>query len=249
MNDQQLRRYSRQILLPEIGYEGQQALLAAHVLIIGLGGLGSPAALYLAAAGIGSMTLIDDDQVDLSNLQRQIIHDLAGVGDAKTHSAAARIAALNPDVRVTALDERFGEGHRALVEQADLVLDCCDNFASRDLIGRLCHDTGTPLVSAAAIRFEGQLSLFPSAPGAPCYRCLYPAIADQEQSCSETGILAPLVGVMGCLQAVEAIKWITRSGDPLVGKLLLYDGLHGSFRTLRLHPDPACPVCGEAPAD
>ncbi len=250
MNDQQLIRYSRQILLPQIGYEGQQKLLDGHALIIGAGGLGSPAALYLAAAGVGRLTLADHDVVELSNLQRQILHDSHSLGRAKADSARARLTALNPDVEVVALQQRLqADALHALVAQADVVLDASDNFATRFAINAACLATATPLVSGAAIRFEGQLSVFePARADSPCYRCLYRDGEEAEQTCADNGVLAPVVGVIGSLQALEAIKLLSGSGDTLCGRLLLFDALRHEFRSIRLRRDPDCPVCSSGAA-
>jgi len=245
MNDDELLRYSRQILLPEIGIEGQQRLRDAHALIIGLGGLGSPVALYLAAAGVGRLTLVDDDRVDLSNLQRQIVHDTGSIGQTKVASAAARLARINPDCQVTTLPQRLDEA--ALERQiaaADLVLDCSDNFATRFAVNRVAHSRRTPLVSGAAIRWEGQVAVFTWSEDEACYRCLYGEAGGEDQRCSENGVAAPLVGVIGSLQAIEAMKLLAGVGDPPRNRLLLIDTLHNQWRELRLRPDPACPVCG-----
>ncbi len=246
MDDPQLLRYSRQILLPQIGIEGQQRLQAAQVLIVGLGGLGSPVAMYLAAGGVGRLRLLDFDQVDLSNLQRQIIHTTATIGQPKVDSAARTLAALNPDCQVTPINQRLTE--EALgqqVAEVDLVLDCSDNFPTRFALNRLGRRHQIPLLSASAIRFEGQLTLFGGKPGDPCYHCLYSEAGEESERCSENGVLAALVGVIGSLQATEALKHLSGIGSSLHGRLLLYDALRADFRTLRLAPDPHCPVCGE----
>jgi molybdopterin/thiamine biosynthesis adenylyltransferase len=230
MNDAELLRYSRQIMLPEIDIAGQEALLAAKVLIVGLGGLGSPAAFYLAAAGVGSLVLCDDDRVDATNLQRQIVHKQGSLGMAKVRSAAERLV---------------GDGLRQAVDAADVVVDATDNFATRYELNRACIDTLTPLVSGAAIRMEGQASVFdPREPDSPCYRCLYPAGSDEELNCSETGVIAPLVGMIGTVQAMETIKLITGVGETLTGHLLVLDAKHMDWRKLRLGRNPSCPDCG-----
>ncbi len=244
MNDFQLLRYSRQIMLPQMGMEGQQRLLDSRVLIVGLGGLGSPVAMYLAAAGVGELVLLDYDKVDLSNLQRQIIHDTSSIGQPKVESAANAIAALNPECRVDAVNQLLDEA--ALTEQVarvDLVLDCCDNFQTRFTVNQACVEHRKPLVSGAAIRMEGQLALFSGQPGDPCYHCLYGIEGELEETCSENGVLSPLVGVIGSMQAVEAIKVLAGFGQPLFGKLALFDAMRGDWRTLRLKTDPACSVC------
>ncbi len=245
MNDQELLRYSRQILLPELGIEGQQRLRDAHALVVGVGGLGSPVALYLAAAGVGRLTLIDDDAVDLSNLQRQIVHDTTTIGHAKVDSAATRLAAINPECAVTPLARRLDEDELAeRIAGADLVLDCSDNFATRFAVNRAAHATRTPLVSGAAIRWEGQVAVFSWGEDEACYRCLYDEAGGEDERCSENGVAAPLVGVIGSLQALEALKLLTAAGEPPRNRLLLFDGLRSQWRELRLRRDPACPVCG-----
>ena len=245
MNDDQLLRYSRQIMLPAIGIEGQEILLGARILIVGLGGLGSPAAMYLAAAGVGNLVLVDFDQVDLTNLQRQIVHTTARIGELKVASARETLLALNPECRVETIAEKLNqEALQQQIDKADLVLDGTDNFATRFAINKACYETGTPLVSGAAIRMEGQISVFTGEPGGPCYHCLYPEEGGMDESCSANGVLAPLVGVIGSLQATEAIKQLTGAGNTLHGRLLLLDALEMEWRSLRLIPDPACPVCG-----
>ncbi|MEW6693208.1 MAG: molybdopterin-synthase adenylyltransferase MoeB [Pseudomonadota bacterium] len=247
MNDQQLTRYSRQILLPQIDYEGQERLLESHALIVGLGGLGSPASLYLAAAGVGHLTLVDFDTVDLSNLQRQIVHRTTDVGRPKIESARDNLAALNPDVRIDALPGPLDEDAlRIAVRAADVVLDCTDNFTARHAINRACVAERKPLVSAAAIRLEGQLSVFDTRKDeSPCYHCLYREDGEELETCTRNGILAPVVGSLGTLQALEAIKVLLGLGEPLVGRLLLFDALTFDLRTLRLKRDPSCPVCAQ----
>ena len=246
MNDQQLLRYSRHILLPEIGIEGQQKLLDAHALVIGAGGLGSPAALFLAASGVGTLTLCDGDEVDLTNLQRQILHRTSSIGMPKAASAQATLAEINPEVRVIALNERVDESRLLeLAAQADVVLDCSDNFATRYALNRVCVQLKKPLVSGAATRFDGQVSVFDLRhPHTPCYHCLYPEQAHTEETrCAVMGVFAPLVGIIGSLQAAEALKLLLDAGVSLCGKLLLLDALHMELRTLRLNKDHACPVC------
>lgn len=245
LSDAQLLRYSRHIMLPELDVDGQLRLLGARVLVIGLGGLGSPAAMYLAAAGVGTLVLVDDDAVDLSNLQRQIIHQTAAIGLSKVESAAATIARLNPDVRVIGIAERL-EGDRLAAEiaAADLVLDATDNFSSRYAMNEACWRAGKPLVSGAAIRWEGQVTAFdPRDPQSPCYRCLYPEGDDAALNCSESGVAAPLVGIIGASQALEAIKLLCGIGEPLAGHVLYFDGKWLEWRKLRLNRDPRCPVC------
>ena len=246
MDDSELLRYSRQIMLPEIDIEGQNRLGSATVLVVGLGGLGSPVAMYLAAAGIGRLVLNDFDAVDLSNLQRQIVHADASVGVPKIQSAARTLAALNPLVTVETIGCRLSpEALEELLPRVDLVLDASDNFATRYLVNDACWRAGKPLVSGAAIRWEGQVALFdPRRPESPCYRCLYPEGDDQALNCAENGVIAPLVGVVGAMQAMEAVKAITGVGDPLVGYVLYYDAKRADWRKFRLGKRPACPACG-----
>ena len=247
MNDDQLLRYSRHILLDEIGIHGQQRLLEAHALIVGAGGLGSPVALYLAAAGVGRLTLADDDQVELSNLQRQIAHDMDSLGVNKAESAARRMRMMNPEVQVTPLPQRLaGEALAAAVATADVVIDCCDNFATRHAVNRACVAARKPLVSGAAVRFDGQIAVFDARQEtAPCYACLFPEAAqDAEQRCATFGVFTPLVGVVGTLQAAEALKLLIGAGESLSGRLLLHDALRAEWRSLRLRKDPGCRVCG-----
>ena len=248
MDDQQLLRYSRQILLQQIDIGGQQRLLDSRVLIVGVGGLGSPVALYLAAAGVGELVLADPDQVDLSNLQRQIIHHAADIGRNKVASAAERVAAINPQVRCRTLPVALADDALlGAVAEVDLVLDCSDNFATRHAVNAACVRLGKPLVSGAAIRLEGQLSVFdPRRDDSPCYQCLYGDGDEQALSCSEAGVVGPLVGLVGSLQALEALKLLAGFGEPLVGRLLLIDALDSRFRELRVRRDPGCSCCGAA---
>jgi molybdopterin/thiamine biosynthesis adenylyltransferase len=245
MNDDQLLRYSRQIMLPQVDFAGQEKLLASRALVIGAGGLGSPAAMYLAAAGIGQLAIADHDVVDLSNLQRQLLHRNVDIGRAKTASARDTLLSINPDIQITALPVSLQNA--ALDEQvrlADVVLDCSDNFATRFSVNAACFNQRTPLVSGAAIRMQGQLAVFDSSKeNSPCYSCLYKEGEDAEQTCAETGVLAPLVGIIGSMQALEAIKLILSVGNSLAGRLVVFDGLQHEWRTLKLLRDPACPVC------
>ena len=248
LTDEELLRYSRQILLQQIDIEGQLRLKSSRALIIGLGGLGSPVALYLAAAGVGELHLADFDTVDLTNLQRQIIHDSHSVGQSKVNSAMTRLAAINPEIKVvthrTALD---ADSLAAAVEAVDLVLDCCDNFSTREAVNAACVAAGKPLVSGAAIRLEGQLSVFdPRRADSPCYHCLYGHGSEAELTCSEAGVVGPLVGLVGSLQALEALKLLAGFGEPMVGRLLLIDALGTRFRELKVKRDPGCSVCGTA---
>lgn len=250
MDDQQLLRYSRQILLPQIGIEGQQKLLAARALIVGAGGLGSAAALYLASAGLGHITIADHDRVELSNLQRQILHRNRDIGRPKVDSASDTLTALNPDVRVTGLQARLDSQQLAtLVGEVDLVIDGSDNFATRFAVNAACVEQRTPLVSGAAIRMEGQLAVFdPRRADSPCYRCLYKEGEEADQTCTENGVLSPVVGIIGSLQALEAIKLLLDLGETLRGRLLVFDALYSEWRSVKLPRDPACPVCGQRAA-
>ncbi len=245
MNDQQLLRYSRHILVDEIGIEGQEKLLASHVLIIGAGGLGSPAALYLASAGVGTLSIADGDTVDLSNLQRQILHTEARIGQSKTLSAQATLHTTNPECRVLPLPRLEGGALIEAVSQADVVLDCSDNFATRYALNRACVTAKKPLISGAAIRLTGQVFVMdPRQSNAPCYACLYPEDStDEDLRCATTGILAPLTGVIGCMQAVEAIKLLGDFGTTASGLLQRYDALSGIWSSARVQHDPACPAC------
>ena len=245
MNDDQLLRYSRQIMLPSIGIEGQQRLLDSRVLIVGLGGLGAPAAMYLAAAGIGELVLVDYDRVDLSNLQRQIIHTTERIGRSKVASARQTLLALNPEIAVDSFDRMLDDGElMEQITQADLVIDATDNFTSRFAINAACFTARTPLVSGASIRLEGQISVFLGQPGWPCYHCIYPEDGQVDETCTANGVLAPVVGIIGSIQATEAIKVLTGSGQSLHGRLLVLDALQMEWRSLKLTADPHCPVCG-----
>jgi adenylyltransferase/sulfurtransferase len=246
MDDQQLLRYSRQILLPAIGVEGQQKLLDAHVAVIGAGGLGSPAAMYLASAGVGRLTIADPDVVDLSNLQRQILHTSLDLGRPKVESAKQLLTALNPDVDVTTLKARVdGPQLQELAQQSDVIVDASDNFATRFAVNAASVASGTPLVSGAAVRLEGQLSVFiPSRSDSPCYHCLYREGEEPDQTCTDNGVMAPIVGVIGSLQALEVLKLLSGVGETLCGRLLVFDGLYQDWRSIGLSRDPDCPVCG-----
>jgi molybdopterin/thiamine biosynthesis adenylyltransferase len=248
MNDQQLLRYSRHILLDAIGIEGQQKILDAHVLIIGAGGLGSPAALYLASAGVGSISIADHDVVDLTNLQRQIMHSQERVGMAKVASAKIAIGQINPEVKVHTLEMRLSENELlALLKDVDVVLDCSDNFPTRHAINRACVAAKVPLVSGAAISFDGQVAIFdPRQEQAPCYACLFPEEAQfDEVACSTMGVFAPLVGIIGCTQAAEALKLIMGIGESLQQRLLLLDGLYMQWTEIKTSANATCKVCGE----
>ncbi|SEK58181.1 HesA/MoeB/ThiF family protein [Halomonas daqiaonensis] len=247
MDDHALLRYSRQIMLDQVDIEGQERLLAGHALVIGAGGLGSPVALYLAAAGMGRLTLADADEVELSNLQRQIAHATVDLGRNKAESAREAALALNPSCMIRALSDHLdGEALARSVAEADVVLDCTDRFSSRYAINAACHTAQVPLVSGAAIRFSGQLAVFdPRDPESPCYACLYPPGEEggEALSCAESGVVAPLVGLIGSFQALEAIKLVSGAGTPHRG-LSTFDGLGGQWRHFRVPRDPACPVCG-----
>jgi len=247
LNDQQLLRYSRHILLDPLGIEGQERILGSHALIVGAGGLGSPAALYLASAGVGKITLVDGDSVDFTNLQRQILHTAERVGQAKVRSGQTALAAINPEVVVEAIAERVGDERlQSLVAAADVVLDCSDNFATRHAINRACVQYRKPLVSGAAIRFDGQISVYDlRQPEAPCYHCLFPEGEEVgETRCAVMGVFAPLTGIVGSLQAAEALKLLAGIGEPLVGRLLLADVLSMQWRTIKFRRDAGCAVCG-----
>jgi adenylyltransferase/sulfurtransferase len=244
MNDEQLLRYSRQILLPQFGVEGQERLRASTVLIVGAGGLGSPVALYLAAAGVGRLIVADGDTVDLTNLQRQILHATDRLGMAKVESARRTLEALNPEVEIVPIARRLE--HDLLREQvaaSDAVVDGSDNFATRFAVNAACVAAGKPLIAGAAIRWEGQVSVYTGRPGDPCYRCLYGAGGEIEETCSQNGILAPVAGIVGTIQATETLKVLSGVGTTLAGRLLILDALEMRFRTLTLTRDPACPVC------
>ncbi len=247
MNDDQLLRYSRHILLDDVGIEGQQRLVDSHVLVVGAGGLGSPVALYLAASGVGHITIADHDVVDLTNLQRQIAHTTARVGQAKVDSASQAMLALNPEVRVSTLNYRLDSKQLdTLVPTVQVVLDCCDNFETRQAVNAACVKHQVPLVSGAAIRMDGQLAVYDPRHGqSPCYACIFPPDqAPEEVRCATMGVLAPLVGVIGTMQAMEAVKLITGIGSRLTGRLQMLDGRGMEWNELRLQRNPQCPVCG-----
>src|SRR5215467_1262068 len=247
MDDTQLLRYSRHILLPELGIDAQEKFADAHALIVGAGGLGAPAAQFLAAAGIGTLTLCDPDAVDLTNLQRQILFATEDVGARKVDAAKARLAAVNPDVRIETVPARVGPAELApLVARADVVLDCSDNFATRHAVNRACVQAATPLVSGAALRFDGQIAVFDTRdPSSPCYHCLFgEGEAIEETRCATMGVFAPLVGIVGATQAAEALKLLAPTGRSLAGRLLLLDALAMELREVRVVKDPECPVCG-----
>ena len=248
LTDDQIERYSRHLLLRELGGPGQMKLLQSSVLVIGAGGLGAPLLQYLAAAGVGRIGIVDDDTVALSNLQRQVIHDTSRVGDLKVESARNALSRINPDVIVDCYPNRVTQENAIdLISEYDLVADGCDNFETRFLINRICYQLGIPLVSAAVGRFDGQIATFRAAAGndLPCYQCLVPAIppAGAVPTCAEAGVLGALTGVIGSLQALEVIKELTGMGQGLTGKLMLYDGLSARTRLVTLNRDPNCPIC------
>ena len=241
----EVERYARHLVLAEIGGPGQQALARATVLIVGAGGVGSPAALYLAAAGVGTLRIVDGDTVSLSNLQRQILFDTADIGRPKVAAAAGRLAAINAHVRIEALDHPLTAANAAsMIAGTDVVLDGTDDFAVRHLVSAACVEAGTPLVSGALGRWSGQVGVFK---GQPCYRCLVPESPPDAETCARVGVVGALAGVIGAMAALEAIKLITGAGEPLTGRLLLYDGLSATSRTVTVMADPACPVCGNPP--
>jgi adenylyltransferase/sulfurtransferase len=246
LNDAQLLRYSRHILLPEVGIEGQQRIQSSRVLLVGAGGLGCPVALYLGAAGVGRLVIADGDAVELTNLQRQIGHADSAIGVNKARSLAASVRAINPEIDVCAIETDLHAA--ALIEavaQVDLVVDASDNFATRYAVNRACFAAGVPLVSGSALGFAGQLAVFvPALAASPCYHCLFPEHDDAAPSCAEAGVFAPLVGIIGAAQAMEALKYLAGVGETLSGRLLLWDGLGSAVRVLNVPRDPQCPVCG-----
>jgi adenylyltransferase/sulfurtransferase len=249
-SESQIQRYARHILLQEVGGVGQEKLLNARVLVVGAGGLGSPLILYLAAAGVGTIGVVDDDTVDLSNLQRQVLHTTARIGVPKAHSAQAAVAAINPDVRIIPHKTRLNAGNAMdLISAYDVVADGSDNFATRFLVNDACVFAKKALVSAAVLRFDGQLATFKPHAGGPCYRCLYPEepAAGQVPTCAEAGILGAVAGVLGTLQATEVLKEILGIGQGMAGRLMIYDALDASVRTVKVNPDPACALCGPKP--
>jgi len=251
MTDDQLLRYSRHILLDALGIEGQSRILATHALVVGAGGLGSPAALYLASAGVGKLTLVDDDTVDFTNLQRQILHTQARVGMAKAESGRQALSAINPEIEIVPLQQRLsGVALDALVATADIVLDCSDNFATRHAINRACVHHQKPLVSGAAIRFDGQISVYDlRRDDSPCYHCLFPESDEVEEvRCAVMGVFAPLTGIVGTMQAAEALKLAAGIGESLTGRLLLLDALDMEWRTVKFRKDAGCAVCGPTAA-
>lgn len=250
MNDEQLLRYSRQILLPQLDIVGQQKLLDSRVLIIGMGGLGSPVSMYLAAAGVGHLTLVDDDLVELSNLQRQIVHGQTDIGRNKVASAADTLKEINEEVELDLITERLlGERLKDVVKSVDVVVDCSDNFATRFALNEVTQQCLKPLVSGAAIRMEGQVTVYDSRQkGSACYRCLYEDSGELQQTCSESGVLSPLLGIIGGVQAVETVKLLTEVGEGLSGRLLILDAYTMNWREIKLRQDPSCPVCSKKTA-
>jgi adenylyltransferase/sulfurtransferase len=249
LSNEELLHYSKQILLPQIDISGQEALKKAHILIIGLGGLGSPVALYLASSGIGHLTLVDDDHVELSNLQRQIIHSMDELGEKKVRSAQNRLNRINPRCQIHTIQERLNtQTVIPWIQKADIVIDCSDNIETRLTMNHVCFNTQTPLISGSAIRFEGQLIVFTMQPHSPCYQCLYPSSLHIKSTCSTNGVLGPIVGVIGCLQALEAIKLITQPSLITPGQLTLFDGMTLSFQQLKLPQKKTCPICSQLPS-
>lgn len=245
LSDEESLRYNRQIVLRGFDFDGQEKLKAAKALIVGLGGLGCAAAPYLASAGVGQLTLLDFDTVSLSNLQRQILHRDSAIGRAKVDSARQQLSQINPHIRLDAINQQLDDAQLAkLIGQQDVVLDCTDNVATREQLNRLCHASKTPLVSGAAIRMEGQIAVFRWQQDEPCYRCISRLFGDATLSCVEAGVMAPLVGVIGSLQALEAIRVLSDFGNPVPGKLLMYDAMTLQFREMKVAKDPACEVCG-----
>jgi adenylyltransferase/sulfurtransferase len=247
MNDEELLRYSRHILLTELGIDAQERFAAAHALIVGAGGLGAPAAQFLASAGVGTITICDADAVDLTNLQRQILYSTGDIGVPKVDAAKRRLAAINPDIRIETVRARVGPDELApLVARADVVLDCCDNFATRHAVNRACVAARKPLVSGAAVRFDGQIAVFdPRDPASPCYHCLFGEGEELEETrCAVMGVFAPLVGIVGAVQAAEALKVIAGVGETLTGRLAMLDAYSMRWRDVNITRDPACPVCG-----
>jgi len=246
MNDQDLLRYSRQIILPEVGIEGQQALLDSSMLLIGVGGLGSPSAMYLAAAGVGHLIIADFDKVELSNLQRQVIHHTDDIGEFKVDSAKAKMLAINPDIKITTVKDLSENNLNAWVAKADVVLDGTDNFDTRFRVNQACVEEKTPLISAAVIRFEGQLSVFKGYEAdQPCYQCLYSVEGNNNENCTDNGILAPVAGILGTMQALQAIKVVLNLGEQLAGKLMIVDALDLSFRNVTINKDKSCTICNK----
>jgi adenylyltransferase/sulfurtransferase len=244
MNDQDLLRYSRQIMLPQIGSEGQESLLDSTMLLIGMGGLGSPSAMYLAATGVGHLIIADFDQVELSNLQRQIVHHTDDIGKDKVDSAKEKMVAINPNIKITTIKDLNENNLNSWINKADVVLDGTDNFDTRFKVNKACVEEKKPLVSAAVIRFEGQLSVFKGyEKHQPCYQCLYSVEGNSDENCVENGILAPVAGVMGSLQALQAIKVVLNLGEQLVGKLMMIDALDLTFRSVIINKDSACKIC------
>lgn len=245
-NDEQLLHYSRQIMLPNFGIEGQQRLQDAHVVIMGVGGLGSPAAMYLAAAGVGNLTLVDFDSVEHSNLQRQIVHNVDSIGESKVSSARKTLLRINPEITITTINKQLTlDELGTLIEDTDCLIDATDNFDTRFLINRACVSKQIPLVSAAAIQYEGQISVFDfTKQDSACYACLYSEGGEENTNCSDNGILAPVVGILGSMQALESIKLICDIGETLTNRLLIFDALGLQWRTMKLKKDPNCPVCG-----
>jgi len=248
MNDDELLRYSRQIMLPQVDVAGQQRLSNSRVLVIGLGGLGSPVAMYLAAAGVGQLDLVDFDDVDLSNLQRQILHSTDHIGQAKTYSAQQQLQRLNPLINISIHNTKLeGDALVSAIKKADVVVDASDNFSTRFAVNRACLVAKTPLVSAAAIRMEGQISVFRcDEPTMPCYQCLYQDTGEEDTNCTSNGVLAPMVGILGSMQALETLKLLLNVGESLAGRLMLFDGMTMEWRSMKLKKDLSCAACNSS---
>lgn len=247
LSDAEMLRYNRQIILRQFDFEGQEALKGSSMLILGAGGLGCASTQYLAAAGVGKLTLIDDDKVEVSNLQRQVLHSDATVGMLKVESAKQALLTINPNIQVETVAKRLDDQELlALIEAHTLVLDCSDNVETRNQLNRLCYQSKTPLVSGAAIRMEGQISVYTYQEDEPCYQCLSALFGQQALSCVEAGIMSPVVGIVGAVQAMEAIKVVAQMGQPLTGKILILDAMSMSWREMKLGKQPNCPVCGKA---
>ncbi|PSU29324.1 molybdopterin-synthase adenylyltransferase MoeB [Photobacterium lutimaris] len=244
LTDAEMLRYNRQIILKQFDFDGQEALKAASMLVLGAGGLGCASTQYLAAAGVGKMTLIDDDKVEVSNLQRQVLHNDSTVGMLKVESARQALQTINPNTTIETVAKRLDDASlKALIEQHDIVLDCCDNVDTRNQLNRLCFDTKTPLISGAAIRMEGQVSVYTYQDNEPCYQCLSALFGQQALTCVEAGIMSPVVGIVGAVQAMEAIKVAAKMGQPLTGKILMLDAMTMSWREMKLGKQPSCPIC------
>lgn len=247
MSDSQALRYSRHVMLPSLDFDGQERILGSHIVVVGMGGLGCAVAPYLAGSGVGRLTLIDNDTIDRSNLQRQILYRESDIGESKAKTAVARLRELNSDIQINAVSERLtAENIKSYLTDADVVIDCCDNLMTRNLINQTCWLQKIPLVSGAAIRFEGQIAVYPMQPNTPCYACFSQLFGEQQLTCMEAGVFSPVVGVVGALQATEALKLIAQVGEPLSGTLLLYDAAQATWQRLTLPRASNCPVCANS---